>query len=123
LSPDSFLAVNSLKTPYREMASRHVLKMLNEGIVDGGAAKSADDRDGLRCNLLAHDDTKPGCEQRHQSDEHWRTFLENAAFGNETSSFANAFGQHGPGCEVTALRCIGRAGATTQGKDLDASEG
>jgi hypothetical protein len=36
------------------MASSHVLKMFDEGVVHGGASQRAHDWKGLRCHLLGN---------------------------------------------------------------------
>src|ERR1700730_3810471 len=51
LRPDDLLAVGPLQSTNREMSTRDILKMIDEGIVHGRPAERADDRERLRREL------------------------------------------------------------------------
>jgi hypothetical protein len=53
-SADHILAIKPLEATDRKMTTGHVLEMLDERIVHRGAAKGANDRKGLRGDLLGH---------------------------------------------------------------------
>ena len=57
-SADLILAIKSLEPADRKMAAGHVLEVLDERIVHGGAPKGADDRKCLRGDLLGHHQPK-----------------------------------------------------------------
>src|SRR5690606_14192615 len=49
--PDQFGTMGAFEPPHHEVTARHVLEVIDEHHVDGGAAGRADDRHGLRRHL------------------------------------------------------------------------
>src|SRR5215831_19666388 len=75
--------VDSLEATYREMRPRHVLEMFDECVVDRCAAQPADERNGLRRELLRHHDAEARCDLRDKANQNWRALLDDAAFDDE----------------------------------------
>jgi hypothetical protein len=61
-----------------KVAARHVLEMLDEGVVHGSTAQRADERNGLRSELLRHHYSKAGRNLGDKANENGATFLDHA---------------------------------------------
>src|SRR5206468_3733258 len=71
------LAVASFEPANAEMPARHVLEMLDEGIVHSGAPERAENRDGLRRSLLRHHRSEAGGDLGQKAHENRSAFLDN----------------------------------------------
>jgi hypothetical protein len=88
---NNIFAVLSFKASNGKMTERDRLEVVHKYIVDGSASESAYDRDSLRGNLLRNDEPEPRGDQSDQAHERRTTFLNDAAFSDETRSFRNGF--------------------------------
>jgi hypothetical protein len=59
----------------------HVLEVLDECIVHRSAAECADDREGLRGDLLGHHESEARSDLGYELQEDRRSLLDDAAFG------------------------------------------
>ena len=92
--PDGILAVASFEPAHDEVRPRYLLEVVNERVVHRGAAERADDRHGLRCELLRHNYAEAGCDLRNEPDQDRRAFREHVLLisfpdnigGNERAS-------------------------------------
>src|SRR5262249_13384635 len=101
---DSTLAVAPFKPPHHEVRTRHLLEVVDEGVVHRCTTERADDRHGLRSELLRHHHAKAGCNLPNEPDQDWRTFREHPAFGDEARGLRDRFGEQPAGSEIPALR-------------------
>src|SRR5215472_500844 len=62
---DSTLAVVTFEPAHHEVRTRHLLEVVDEGVVHRCTTERADDRHGLRCELLRHYHAKAGCYLRN----------------------------------------------------------
>src|SRR5262249_33261283 len=120
---DSTLAVATFEPAHHEVRTRYLLEVVDEGIVHRCTTERADDRHGLRCELLCHYHAKAGCDLRNEPDQDWRAFRQHPAFGDEARGFRDRFGEQPAGSEIPALRRIRLAIARAQGEYLEAGEG
>src|SRR5882724_387881 len=91
---DTGFAVGSFEPANGEMASGHILEMLDEGVVHGGAAERADDRESLGRDFLRHHYAKAGRHLRDEANENWAAFLHDAALRDESCGFRHTLRQH-----------------------------
>ena len=98
------------------MTTGDVLEMLDERVVHRSAAEGADDREGLRGNLLRDDQSEARSDLSDELQEDRRSFLEEAAFSDEAGGFRHRLGEHTSNGEVSALRCVGRPGRPPNAK-------
>src|SRR3984957_8100648 len=84
---DPLLAVEPLKAAHRKMTTGDILEMLDERVVHCGAAERADEGQGLRRNLLRDHQSEACSDLSHELQEDRRSFLEEAAFGDEPGGF------------------------------------
>ena len=117
------LPIESLEASHREMTTGDILEMLDESLVHSGTTDGADDGKSLRGNLLRDHQSEACSDLGHELQEDRRSFLDDAAFGDEPGGFRNSLGEHTSNGEVSALRCVRRSGSSAQCEDLDAGEG
>src|ERR1700681_3954583 len=103
------LAVDSFEPANCEMTSSHLLKMLDEGVVDGSATNRTDNRNRLRRDLLRYNHAKAGRHLRNEADQDRSPFLDNTALRDEACGFSDALRQHASCGEISAFGRIGRA--------------
>src|SRR6516165_3628487 len=120
---DSTLAVATFEPAHHEMRTRQLLEVVDEGVVHRCTTERADDRHGLRCELLRHYHAKAGCYLRNEPDQDRRSFREHPAFGDEARGLRDRFGEQPAGSEIPALRRIRLAIARAQSEYLEAGEG
>lgn len=105
------------------MTTGDVLEMLDERVIHRSAAERADDREGLRGNLLRDYQSEASSDLSYELQQDRRSFLEEAAFSDEAGGFRHRLGEHTSNGEISALRCVGRPGVPAQCEDFDAGEG
>jgi hypothetical protein len=107
---DLVLAVEPFEPPDGEMAPRDVLEMIDECIVDCGAAESADDWKGLCCNLLRDNESEARRNLGDELQKDGRSLFDDAAFGDEPGGFRHRLCEHaanGVGSRETATSASG----------------
>src|SRR5499433_701796 len=120
---DSTLAVATFEPAHHEVRTRHLLEVVDEGVVHRCTTERADDRHGLRCELLRHYHAKAGRYLRNEPDQDRCAFREHAAFGDEARGLRDRFGEQRAGSEIPAFPRIRLAIACAQGEYLEAGEG
>ena len=105
------------------MTAGDILEMLDERVVHRCATEGADERQGLRGNLLRNHQSEACSDLGDELQQDGRTFLEDAAFGDEPGGFRHRLGEHASNGEVSALRYVRRSDPPAQCEDLDAGEG
>src|SRR5271165_7366617 len=81
--PHGIAAIDPLEPAHGEMTARHVLEVLDKNEVDGRSTQRADDRDGLRSELLRYDDAKARGDLRQIADEEGRCLADRALVNRE----------------------------------------
>ena len=105
------------------MTTGDILEMLDERVVHRCATEGADEGQGLRGNLLRNHQSEACSDLGGELQKDGRTFLEDAAFGDEPGGFRHRLGEHASNGEVSALRYVRRSDPPAQCEDLDAGEG
>src|SRR5882757_5134937 len=77
------LAIEPLEAAHRKMTTGDILEMLDERVVHRCTAEGADERQGLRHNLLRDHQSEVCSDLGDELQQDGRTFLEEAAFGDE----------------------------------------
>src|SRR3977135_2342722 len=95
-------AVAALEPAHGEMTSSHVLKVLDERVVHGGAAECADDRKSLCRDLLRHHNAKAGRHLCDEANENWPALLDDPALRDEARGLRHALRQHSAHREIPA---------------------
>src|SRR5262249_29980181 len=90
---DSTLAVATFEPAHHEVRTRHLLEVVNEGVVHRCTTERADDRHGLRCELLRHYHAKAGRYLRNEPDQDRGAFRQHAAFGAEARGLPYRLGE------------------------------
>jgi hypothetical protein len=114
------LAIKALEPAYREVPTSDVLEVLDECIVYGRTAEGADDGERLSGDLLRNHHPEARSNLGDELQEDRRSFLDDAAFGDEPGSFSDRLGKHASDGEVSALGCVRGSGPSSQCEDLDA---
>src|SRR4029077_20030858 len=65
----------------REMTARNCLKMIREGVINSGPARSADQRNALGHEFLRDNDAETSADLRHQADKCRRGLARGSAAG------------------------------------------
>src|SRR5262249_48651390 len=65
---DSTLAVAPFEPAHHEVCTRHLLEVVDEGVVHRCTTERADDRHRLCCELLRHHHAKAGCDLCNEPD-------------------------------------------------------
>src|SRR6266481_9447445 len=112
------LAVHPLEAANGEMAARHLLEMLDEGVVHGRPTDCADDRNGLRRELLRDHRPEAGRDLRDEANQQRAAFLQDTAFRDEAPRMRDALCQHAAHDKISALERVCRARPATQGEHL-----
>src|SRR5262245_34490847 len=116
------LAVGPLEPTDDEVAAGHVLKVLDERVIHGGASQRADHRDSLRRRFLRHYHAEARRDLRDEANEDRATFLDDTALGDEARGLRHAFCEHAAHRVVPALGRVAGPRPPAQGEDLDAGE-
>jgi hypothetical protein len=120
---DGILAMASFEPAHDEVRPRHLLEVVDERVVHRCTTERADDRNGLRCELLRHHHAKAGCDLRNEPDQDRRAFREHPAFCDEARGLRDRFSEQPAGSKVPALRRIRLAIARPEGEHLQAGKG
>src|SRR6516164_3859182 len=107
-------AVDAFEPADGEMTARHILKVLDEGEIDGRAAHCTDHRDSLRRHLLGYDDTEARGDLRQEADEEGSAFADRALVYGEVGNFDQPAGEHCANHEIVGLRARLVIGGATQ---------
>src|SRR6202022_3183542 len=105
------------------MTTGDVLEMLDERVIHRSAAERADDREGLRGNLLRDYQSEASSDLSYELQQDRRSFLDEAAFSDEAGGFRHRLGEHTPNGEISTLRGVGLPGPPAQCEALEAGEG
>ena len=93
----------ALEATHDEMPAGERLEMVGEGGVDRRPAERAQDRRGLRRQLLAHRDAEARGDQRHQPGDRRRGLGGDPLGGDEARAVGDRLGERGPDGEIAAL--------------------
>src|SRR5258707_3518090 len=104
------------------MTARHILEVLGKSEVEGRSAQRADDRHGLRGELLRHDDTKARCDLRQETDEKRRPLADRALVDAEIGDLDQAAGEHRADREIIRLRLLPVRWRAAQHEDYSATQ-
>src|SRR5262245_52735804 len=104
LQPGSRRWTARLELAHDEVRTRHLLDVVDEGVVHRSTTERADDGHGLCCELLRHHHAKAGCNLRNEPDQDRRAFREYAAFGDKARGLRDRLGEQPAGSEIPALR-------------------
>jgi len=100
------------------MAPGDRLEVVDKCIIDGSTSERADDRDGLSCRLLRHNQSEPRGNLSDQPHQHWAAFLNDAPLSDKACSFGDGFCEDPTYDEIVALRCIVSLRPTAEAKHL-----
>src|SRR6516225_1498392 len=119
---DNIGAVDAFEPPHSEMTARDILEMLDKSKIDGCPAKGAEDRDGLRGELLRHDETKARSDLRQKSDKERRSFADGTLVDREIGDLDEAAGEHRADGEIIGIHALFTGGRAAERKDLETGE-
>src|SRR6516162_8687712 len=104
------------------MTARDILEMLDKSKIDGCPTKGAEDCDGLRGDLLRHDETEARSDLRQKSDKERPSFADGTFVDREIGDLDEAAGEHRADGEITGVHAVPIGGRAAERKDLETGE-